>query len=210
MRPLVHLWQRFSRRERLLLGAAGAFLLVAAVRFGVLDPYRAYVQRLEERLERTADRVRHMRERKDRAPHLVRHLEELRRQFTTLQTRFIPEATSSLAAARLQERIQTLAAQSGLELATTRVMKEQTIGEFRKTLVQVSLSGPLSAVAAFLSGIEYNNDWLLSVSSLEIRSPSSSRTRRSRRRQSASAPQARNILTITLTVGGVMQQAETS
>ena len=209
MRPLVHLWQRFSRRERLLLGAAGAFLLVVAVRSGVLDPYRAYVQRIEEHIEQTADRVRHMQERKDRAPHLARHLEELRRQFTTLQTRFIPEATSSLAAALLQERIQTLAAQSGLELATTQVMKEQTIGEFRKALVQVSLSGQLPAVAAFLSGIEYTNEWLLSVSSLEIHSPSRSRTRRSRRR-SASTPQATNALTLTLTVGGVMRQAEAS
>ncbi len=184
--------------------------MLVVIRFGVINPYRAHVQRLQERIEQAADRVRHMRERQDSAPQVANYVEALRQQFTTLQTRFIPETTSSLAAARLQERIQTLAVQSNLELATTQVMKEQTIGDFRKALVQVTLRGELSAVAKFLAGIEYGN-WLLSVSTLEIRNTSKSRRRRARRRRSrrGEPAQLRKPLTITLTVGGVMQHADT-
>lgn len=183
--------------------------MLVAVRFGVVDPYRAYVQRLQERIEQTADRVRHMRERKDSAPQVASYVEDLRQQFTVLQTRFLPETTSSLAAARLQERIQTLAGQSGLELATTQVMKEQTIGDFRKALVQVTLRGELPAVAKFLAEIEYS-DWLLSVSTLEMRSASGSRRSQRRRSRRANTSRPRNSLTITLTVGGVMQHANVS
>ena len=57
MRQLVHVWQRFSGRERLLAGMAGAILVLAVLRYGVVDPYRAYVQRLQERIEREAERV---------------------------------------------------------------------------------------------------------------------------------------------------------
>ena len=211
MRHLVHLWQRLSKRERLLAGAAGAFLVLVAMRFGVVDPYRAYVQHLEERIAQAANRVRHMQERQESAPQFANDVEGLRQQFATLQNRFIPESTPSLAAAQLQERIQTLAGHSGLELTTTQVMKEESIGGFRKALVQVTLRGELPAVANFLAGVEYS-DWLLSVSTLEMRSASGSRRRRARRRRSRrpATSQSKNPLTITLTVGGVMQHADAS
>ena len=90
-------------------------------------------------------------------------------------------------------------------------MKEESIGGFRKALVQVTLRGELPAVANFLAGVEYS-DWLLSVSTLEMRSASGSRRRRARRRKSRrpATSQSKNPLTITLTVGGVMQHADAS
>ncbi len=212
MRQLIHLWQRFSGRERLLAGVAGAILVLAVLRYGVVDPYRAYVQRLQERIEREADRARQMRERKDSAPDLARHVTNLRQQFTALEARFIPETTPALATAQLQERLQTLAGQSGLELVSAQVMKEQPLGDYRKALVQVTLRGELPALANFLAGIEYG-DWLLSVSSLEMRSASGRRSRsRARRRRSRrrTTAQASRSLNITLTVGGVMRQADAS
>lgn len=211
MRQLVHLWQRFSKRERILAGAAGVVLVLAVLRYGVVDPYRAYVQRLQERIEREAERVRQMRERQDSAPRLARSVKDLRQRFTTLEARFIPETTPALATARLQERIQALAGQSGLELVSAQVMKEQALGDFRKALVQVTLRGELPALANFLAGIEYS-DWLLSVSSLEMRSASGRRSRRARRRRSRrrATVQSNTSLNITLTVGGVMRQADVS
>lgn len=211
MRQLIHLWHRFSGRERLLAGMAGAILVLAVLRYGVVDPYRAYVQRLQERIEREAERVGQMRERKDSAPDLARYVTDLRQQFTTLEARFIPETAPALATAQLQERLQTLAGQSGLELVSAQVMKEQPLGDFHKALVQVTLRGELPALANFLAGIEYG-DWLLSVSSLEMRSASGRRSRRARRRRSRrrTTAQASTSLNITLTVGGVMRPADAS
>ena len=60
-------------------------------------------------------------------------------------------------------------------------MKGQALGDFHKALVQVTLRGGLPALADFLAGIEYS-DWLLSVSSLEMRSASGRRSRARRRR----------------------------
>ena len=90
-------------------------------------------------------------------------------------------------------------------------MKEQPLGDFHKALVQVTLRGELPALANFLVGIEYG-DWLLSVSSLEMRSASGrrSRARRRRSRRRATTIQANRPLNITLTVGGVMRQADAS
>ncbi len=210
MRRLVRIWQYLSTRERILAGAAGAFLVLVAIRFGVVDPYRAYALRLEERIEREANRVRQLRERQESAPQVSNYVEGLRQRFAALQTRFIPETNPALAAARLQERLQSLAGQSGLELVTTQVMKVESIGEFRKAIVQVTLRGELPAVANFLAGIEYS-DWLLSVSTLELRSTYGIRGRRVRRQiKGKTTNRQQESMTITLKVGGVMQQTDAS
>jgi hypothetical protein len=79
-------------------------------------------------------------------------------------------------------------------------MRDETLGEFRKIAVQVTLRGELPAVANFVAGVEYG-DWLLAVTTLEVRSTYNLRVR------PKEGP--RNPLTITLEVGGVMQGTET-
>ena len=207
MRRLIEIWQRLSTRERVLAGVAAGFLLLVVIRLGIIEPFRAYSVRLEETITREADLVTQMRERQAHGPQIAKRVEGLRQSYTRLEGRFVPGASPSLAAAQLQERLQSLAGQSGLELVTTQVMKEETLGEFRKAIVQVTLRGELPALASFLTGIEYG-DWLLSVSTLEMRSTYGVRARRARQTQARSKNE--RILTITMKVGGVMKQAETS
>ncbi len=197
---LKQFWQRLSARERVLAGAALLALLLLLVRYGIVEPYLAYTARLEEEIEQEVQRVAKMQRQRDRREQIATQVNVLRQRFQETRQRLIPGGTPALASAHLQERIQTLASQRGLEVVTTQVMRDEAMGEFRKIAVQVTLRGELPAVADFVSGVEYG-DWLLAVTTLEVRSTYNLRVR------PREGP--RNPLTITLEVGGVMQGAQT-
>lgn len=193
---LMQLWSRLSARERTLAGAACVALSLVVLRYGIVEPYLAYTARLEEQIEQNVQRVERMQRQRARAPYVAERVRALHQRFRDTQQGLIPGETPSLAAAHLQERMQKLAGESGLELVTTQVMRDEPLGEFRKAVVQVTLRGDLSAVANFLAGVEYG-DWRLAVHTLEIRG---SYGLRAVRRSPQQFP-----LTITLEVGGVMQ-----
>jgi type II secretory pathway component PulM len=195
---IAHLWQRLSARERVLAGVAFLALFLVVVRYGVISPYFEYTTSLEEEIEQEWQRVFKMERQSARASQINESLNILRQRFQTTWQKLIPGATSSVAAANLQERVRTLASQNNLDLVTTQVMRDEALGEFRKATVQVTLRGELSAVANFLAGVEYG-DWRLMVSTLEVRSTYSPRLARAG---------TRGPLTITLEVSGIMQGAE--
>jgi len=194
---IAQLWQRLSARERLLAGVASLALLLVIVRYGVIGPYFEYKASLEESIEQDWQQVFKMERQNTRAGKISQQLNLLRQQFQMTWQKLIPGATPSVAAANLQERVRTLASQSGLDLVTTQVMRDEAVGEFRKATVQVTLRGELPAVANFLAGVEYG-DWRLAVSTLEMRSTYAPRLAQAGNR---------GPLTITLEVGGVMQGA---
>ena len=191
-------WQRLSARERTLAGLACGALLLVALRYGVVAPYLAYTTQLEERIERDVQRLAKMQRQRDRAAEVQRRMRSLEKQFAAAYDQLVPGETPTLAAAQLQERVQTFADRSGLTLVTTQVMREQSLGSLRQTRVQMTFRGDTPAIADFLAWVEYE-DWLLSVSRLDI---GTSQRRRRRRRQAARPP-----LTITLEVEGIMRES---
>ena len=199
LNALWEAWQRLSARERLLAGLACGALMLVALRYGVIAPYLAYTTQLEERIERDVQRLAKMQRQRDRAAEVQRRMRTLEKQFAAAYDQLVPGETPTLAAAQLQERVQTFADRSGLTLVTTQVLKEKSLGSLRKTRVQMTFRGDTPAVADFLAWVEYE-DWLLSVSRLDI--GTSNRRRRRRRRQAARPP-----LTITLEVEGIMRES---
>jgi general secretion pathway protein M len=199
---LAQLWQRLSVRERTLAGVAVGVLLLVIVRYGVIGPYLAYSARLEEEIEQEVQRVTKMQRLSSRGPQASERLNVLRQQYQQVRQKLIPGETPSVAAAHLQEQVRTLAAQSGLDLVTTQVMRDEAVGEFRKAALQVTLRGELPAVANFLAGVEYG-EWRLAVTNLEVRSTYSPRVAQRR-------GMSNRLLTITLEVSGIMQGPENS
>ena len=191
-------WQRLSTRERILAGLACGALMLVVLRYGVIAPYLAYTAQLEERIERDVQRLAKMQRQRNRAAEVQRRMRTLERQFTVAYDQLVPGETPTLAAAQLQERVQTFADRSGLTLVTTQVMRDKSLGSLRKTRVQMTFRGDTPAVADFLAQVEYA-DWLLAVSRLDI---GTSQRRRRRRRPSARPP-----LTITLEVEGIMRES---
>ena len=190
-------WQRLSARERTLAGLACGALMLVVFRYGVIAPYLAYTTQLEERIERDVQRLAKMQRQRDRAAAVRQRMRLLEKQFTAAYDTLVPGETSTLAAAQLQERVQSFADRSGLTLVTTQVLRDKALGSLRKTAVKMTFRGDTPAMADFLARVEYE-DWLLSVSRLDI----GTSKRRRRRRQAARPP-----LTITLEVEGIMRES---
>ena len=186
---LLEAWRRLSARERILAGLACGALMLVVLRYGVVAPYLAYTAQLEERIERDVQRLAKMQRQRDRAAEVQQRMRLLEKQFAAAYDQLVPGETPTLAAARLQERVQTFADRSGLTLVTTQVMRDKSLGSLRKTRVQMTFRGDTPAVADFLARVEYA-DWLLSVSRLDI---GTSKRRRRRRRRPTARPAARRL-----------------
>lgn len=202
MQRITQLWHRLAWRERLLVGLVLVMFAVTLLIHVVVWPYRAYTQRLEEQIARQSEAITKMVRVRDRAPQAQQQVTQLRQRIKASQERFVPGETPALAASRLQERLQHIASTSGLEVLSTVALRDEAAGDFRKTTVQMTLRGDLPAIAKFVAGVEYD-EWLLAVSTLEVRGAYSLRMAQQVGQGAVKAPP----LTVTLEVGGVMQGA---
>jgi hypothetical protein len=196
----MHLWQSRAPRERVLLAAAGVALLFVILEYGIIKPYRAYTKGLEERIEEQALFVAKMARQRDRGPQVEQEVMQLRQRMQEVRQHLVPGATPALAASQLQDRLQSLASASGLDVLTTVSLRDEPAGEFRKTTVQMTLRGGLAELARFVAAVEYG-DWRLAVSSLEVRGAYNVRIA-GLQQAGATKP---NPLTVTLEVSGLMQ-----
>lgn len=196
----MHLWQSRAPRERLLLAIAGIALLLVIFEYGIIKPYRSYTAALEAEIEQQAMRVAKMVRLRDRGPQVEQQVIQLRQRIQDVRQHLVPGATPALAASQLQDRLQSLASSSGLEVLTTVSLRDEPAGEFRKTTVQMTLRGGLAELGRFVATVEYG-DWRLAVSSLEVRGAYNIRIAGA---QPAGATKP-NPLTVTLEVSGLMQ-----
>ncbi len=195
-------WRGLSTRERSLTGVAVVLIGLALLNFGIVSPYLKYVEELHARVGTDAVRLAKMKRQADRKEEVGGVAAALKTRHAAAEKQLIPGATPALAASRLQERMQNLASQSGLQVITTQVMREETVGPFRKASVQMTFRSDTLAMADFVSSVEYG-EWLLSVSRLEVRATRSG--------PGASINRAGTIrppLTVTFEVEGFMQNQE--
>jgi len=202
MQGITQFWHRLAWRERFLVSIVLVLFAVTMLFHGIVRPYRAYTNRLEEQILQQSEAIAKMVRVRDRAPHAEQQVVQLRQRMKASQERFVPGETPALAASRLQERLQHIASTSGLDVLSTVALRDEAVGDFRKTTVQMTLRGDLPAIAKFVAGVEYD-DWLLTVASLEVRGAYSLRVAQQPGQGAVKAPP----LTVTLEVGGVMQGA---
>jgi general secretion pathway protein M len=202
MQRITQLWQRLAWRERFLVSIVLLLFVVMVLFYGIVRPYRAYTKRIEEQILQQSEAITKMVRVRDRAPQAEQQVAQLRQRMQATQERFVPGETPALAASRLQERLQHIASTSGLDVLSTVALRDEAVGDFRKTTVQMTLRGDLPAIAKFVAGVEYD-DWLLTVASLEVRGAYSLRMAQQPGQGAVKAPP----LTVTLEVGGVMQGA---
>jgi general secretion pathway protein M len=199
---ITQLWQRLAWRERFLVSIVLLLFVVMVLFYGIVRPYRAYTKRIEEQILQQSEAITKMVRVRDRAPQAEQQVAQLRQRMQATQERFVPGETPALAASRLQERLQHIASTSGLDVLSTVALRDEAVGDFRKTTVQMTLRGDLPAIAKFVAGVEYD-DWLLTVASLEVRGAYSLRMAQQPGQGAVKVPP----LTVTLEVGGVMQGA---
>jgi type II secretory pathway component PulM len=160
-------WQRLSGRERTLIGAAGGVLALLLLRVVILSPFLAYREGLRDEIVSHEEMLQNDHAYLARSADVTRNLEALRTRYREVHGQLVPGDTPTLAAASLQDTLHSLAAEKGINVQSTQVMREETLGDFRRIAVRMVVSGELRQLAEFLAGVEFGQR-RLSIPFLEI------------------------------------------
>ncbi|MGH7318320.1 MAG: type II secretion system protein GspM [Candidatus Rokuibacteriota bacterium] len=145
---------QLQRRERRLLIVAGVVVILVMGYWYVIEPLMERHQRVEALLEsRKAllwrqDRLVARRERYAQDERALR--EEIERR----RARLLPSDKPPLAASELQKLVKTTAQETGVEVRSERVLPTTERGGYAEVPVEVTLSGPIRSIVAFLYRLE--------------------------------------------------------
>jgi type II secretory pathway component PulM len=144
-----------STRDRQILAGVGVAIVLSLLYVGVVQPIVRYRRGV-------ADEIAESQERLERAVRFVAaadtvraERDDLRKRLDDAKQRLLPGASGTLGAAALQERANALAAEKGITVQTTQVMKEEPADPFRKVSIRLTLSGELKPVAEMMAALEY-------------------------------------------------------
>jgi Tfp pilus assembly protein PilO len=160
-------WNRLSRRERALIAAAAAVLGLALLRFLVVSPFLNYRESLRDEITVHRDMLENARAYLTRAGEVTKRHAALRARYQEIRAQLVPGETPTLAAASLQDMLHSLATEKGINIQSAQVMREETVGSFRRIAVRITVTGELRPIAEFLAGVEYSPR-RVAISYLEI------------------------------------------
>ena len=144
-----------SRRDQRIILGVLALAAVSVLYLWGWVPLREYRQgvgdEIAEGQQQLARSVRIL----GSADSLRAERESLEKRLKQARGRLLPGRGATLGAAALQERTNSLAAEKGITVQSTQVMKEENIDPYRKVSVRLTLSGELKPFAELLSGLEY-------------------------------------------------------
>lgn len=151
----VRWYAAHAQRDRRVLAVVGALIGLSLLYKGAVEPlvhYRAYVKgEIEKGQEQLSSADRFL----AAADGLRAERDELRQKLAQAKQRLLPGSSGTLGAAALQERATLLAAEKGITVQSTQVMKEEAVEPFHKIAIRLTLAGELKAVAELLYGLEY-------------------------------------------------------
>jgi type II secretion system (T2SS) protein M len=181
-----------SRQEQLyvLLGAV-VFLVVLRFAIGWMMDYRAGVK---DDIQLSAQRLATARRLAARAPDTEKNLAGLQERYKQTVAQLVPGDTPTLGAAALQDRISSLASEKNVSVQTTQVMKEESIGSFRRVTLRVTANAELRQLADFLTSLEFGQ--------LRVTIPFIELSRRGAVVRQANTP---HTVSATLEVAGIVQ-----
>ena len=148
-------WARRSTRERRLIVMAGGVLALLLARTLVVGPFMAYRENLLDEIAAHRERLDNASAYLARAGDIARQREQLHGRFQQVRAQLVPGDTPTLAAASLQNTLHGLATEKGVEIQSTQVMRDETVGSFRRVAVRITVTGELKGLAEFLASLEY-------------------------------------------------------
>ena len=153
---LQHWYAGHSRRDqRIILGVLTLAGICLAYLYGIV-PLREYRQRVSDEISEGQDHLARSARVLGSADSLRAERGELEKRLKQTRSRLLPGRGGTLGAAALQERTNSLAAEKGITVQSTQVMKEEAVDPYRKVSVRLTLSGELKPFAELLSGLEYD------------------------------------------------------
>lgn len=161
-------WAAFSPRERYLLIGAGVAALVVALYYSPLSSIGDLsAGGGEDERWVQLQKIENYRKILGRSEAAAGRGEALAARYDQNQKRLIDGATPTQVGAELQGRISTMSSDSGLNVLSSQILKEDEIEGFRRIGVRLTLSGTLEGVTRLLSSIETGST-ALAVTHLEI------------------------------------------
>ena len=162
-------WQRFSAREKTLVGAAAAVLLLIVAQSLIVNPYlerRAWVRtQLELVPQRLEKNLRYL----ARKEEMATALESAKGELQERESKLLTGDTPSVSASDLQDAVQALAAKEGTQVITTRVLNPEPKGSFSKISIQMEIGAHIDQAANLIRSIE-TSPKLLIVDEINVRS----------------------------------------
>jgi type II secretion system (T2SS) protein M len=153
---IQHWYGGHSRRDqRIILGVLTLAGVCLVYLYGIV-PLREYRQRVSDEISEGQDQLARSARVLGSADSLRAERAELEKRLKQTRSRLLPGRGGTLGAAALQERTNSLAAEKGITVQSTQVMKEEAVDPYRKVSVRLTLSGELKPFAELLSGLEYD------------------------------------------------------
>ena len=154
-------------RDRRIWGGVGVLVALSLLYLGVVKPVIGYRQGVKREIGEGLDQLEHARRFLAAADGLRAERDDQRQKLAQAKQRLLPGSSGTLGAAALQERANSLAAEKGVTVQSTQVMKEEPVDPFRKIAIRLTLSGELRPLAELLSGLEYGPQQL-SIPFIEV------------------------------------------
>ena len=156
-----------SERDRRILAVVGGLIGLSVLYKGAIEPLIHYRAQVKEEIEKGQEQLSGADRFLAAADGLRAERDELRQRLTQAKQRLLPGSSGTLGAAALQERANVLAAEKGITVQSTQVMKEEAVEPFHKIAIRLTISGELKSVAELVYGLEYGPQQL-SIPYLEL------------------------------------------
>ncbi|MFO0794399.1 MAG: GspMb/PilO family protein [Candidatus Brocadiaceae bacterium] len=168
------LFKRMKTRERALLIVAILVLFCMGVDRYMVSPFLESINETKEQLDHQEKLLMKYYSFVANKKQYETRLDELEKYYTNLREKFLLEETEELAYAKLQELINNLANKNKLVVSRSTALKKEVIDK-KPYLIALTISFDISdfdssqKLQSFLYDIEYNNDKLLFIDSIRIK-----------------------------------------
>ncbi len=162
-------WQRLSRRERGLVGATGAILLLFFAKYLIVSPFLERRETVKNELESQPELLEKNLRYLGQKEALAASLEAARNGLSAREPKLLTGDTPSVSASDLQDTVQGLATKEGTQVITTRVLNPEPVGSFSKISIQMEIGGQIDQVANLIKDVEASPKFLV-VDEINIRS----------------------------------------
>jgi hypothetical protein len=164
---LLERWNALSGRERALLGGALVIALIVVLRYASLPGDDDMEGGSVEAPWVQVAKIENYRRVLARAGAIERQTSEIEARLRAQQERLTEGATATQVAADLQGTVSSMAADAGLNVLSSQILKEEEVEGAKRVGVRLTLSGDLSGVAKLVAAVESGPKDLV-VSHLEI------------------------------------------
>lgn len=200
-------WSALSGRERALVGGMALMVVVVVLRYGVFGGEGDEVESgsVDAPWVQVA-RIENYRRVLSRSAAVEKQTAEIEARLKAQQERLSGGATATQVAAELQGSVSAMAAEAGLNVLSSQILKEEETDGAKRVGVRLTLSGDLSGVARLVSAVESGAKDLV-ISHLEVnRKLGSTRRPPTPAKGAADAAKDQPPLTVSVEVKTFMRQ----